>query len=210
LGLNLLGNVQPPAVAINGPGTGFFEKYGHNVSYEVLDFYNANGGEAVFGQPLTELQNATGYLTQYFENVVFTIQYNLPPDQRVQVLNLGQHSLAAQAIPIRTSPPQLLVVTTQPLLNAFDPAVAEQTLTARVQDETGLAVAGAQARFIVRTPAGDMEFTGTTDFDGYASYRFNLSSYNPGDYMLYDVKVTYGGLSGSASAAFVTWGKPTP
>jgi hypothetical protein len=209
LGLKLLGNPTAPALPLSGPNTGYFVKYGHNIVYNVFDFYKANGGENVFGQPISEMQTAAGYFVQYFENMVFTVHYNLPADQIVQLMPLGRDGSLGQTAAHRNQPPQVLVVWTQPLRNVFSPATETQTITTQVLDENGLAVSGAQTHFTIHTPAGDMDFTGTTDDNGYASYTFGLSSYTPGDFMLYDVTVTYGSLSNTASASFVTWGNQT-
>lgn len=210
LGLNLLGRAEPPVVPMNGPNTGYFAKYGHNIAYTVFDFYKANGGEVVFGQPITELQTANSFFVQYFEKAVFTVHFNLPPDQIVQLMPLGRQSFGIQTVTPRTAPPQLLVLRTQPAQKMFDPLVGQQTLTVQVLDENALPVAGAQAHFVVYTPAGDMEFVGATGADGYATYTFGLTSFNPGKYMLYDVRVEYGSLQNTAADSFVTWGPPLP
>lgn len=209
LGLKALGgNPSPPAAPISGPNTGYYMKYGHNIANAVFEFFKTYGGEGVFGQPISELQTATGYFVQYFENMVFTVHYNLPADQIVQLLPLGRDGMRVEVAPIRSQAPQLLVVSTQPLRNVFTPATETQTITVQVLDENGLPVSGAQTLFTIHTPAGDMDFTGTTDINGYASYNFGLTSYVPTDFMLYDVVATYGSLSQQASGSFVTWGDP--
>ncbi|HLF02395.1 MAG TPA: hypothetical protein VI547_10500, partial [Anaerolineales bacterium] len=63
---------------------------------------------------------------------------------------------------------------------------------------------------VVNTSAGPMEFTTTTNADGYAFYTFVLQQYVPGDYVLYSVTASYGTLSESASEDFITWGDFAP
>jgi hypothetical protein len=202
------GTASAPAAPISGPNTGYYMTYGHNIANAVFEFFKEYGGETVFGQPITELETATGYFVQYFENMVFTVHYNLPADQIVQLMPLGREGMHVEVAPIRSQAPQVLVVTTQPLRNVFSPATETQTIAVQVLDENGQPVAGAQTQFTIHTPAGDMDFTGTTDESGYASYTFGLTSYNPTAFMLYDVVATYGSLSQTASSSFVTWGQP--
>mgnify|MGYP001544845514 CR=1 FL=1 len=59
----------------NSPSLRYFAATGHTVRGKVLSFWQANGGVAVFGRPLSELytaQNSDGsgrsYQMQFFEN----------------------------------------------------------------------------------------------------------------------------------------------
>ena len=212
LGMMTLGASEPPVLPLNGPNTSFFTQYGHNISYAIYDFYKTHGGEAVFGQPITEWRAEGNRHIQYFENIAVTQRLNLPLDQSVQLIDLGRQSLGAQSINIaRSAAPQLLVVATEPLHDILqNPAVNEQTLKARVLDENGLPVSGAKVTFVVHTPEGDMELVGKTDADGYALYSFRLTSFTAGGFMLYKVTAEYENLSQTVSASFVTWGALAP
>jgi hypothetical protein len=210
LGLLMLGSAQSISLPFNGPSSRYFTKYGHNITYQVYDFYNAYGGQMVFGQPITELETASGKFVQYFENAAFTVHYNLPPDQVVQLAPLGRLNAHAVKSPQPADPPQVLVIKTQPLRSVFDPTVAQQMVTAQVTDENGRPVSGAQVRFLIHTPAGDMEKTLSSDANGFASYTFKLASYQPGDFMLYDAEARLGDLKTAESGSFVTWGSATP
>jgi hypothetical protein len=212
LGILTLGGAEPPALPLNGPNTGFFTQYGHNISYAIYNFYKTYGGEAVFGQPITEWRADETRFVQYFENIAVTQRFNLPLDQSVQLIDLGRQSLGAQSISnSRSAAPQLLVVATEPLHDILqNPAADEQTLKARVLDENGLPVSGAKVTFVVHTPEGDMELVGKTDSDGYALYSFKLASYSAGGFMLYSVTAEYENLSATVSASFVTWGALAP
>jgi hypothetical protein len=212
LGLQVLGVPEPAAQPLNGPNTGYYTRYGHNISYAIYDFYNTYGGETVFGQPISEWQIQDNHFVQYFENVVLTVQFNLPPDQTVQLADLGRKVVTAQSQTApRQAPPKLLVVATEPLHDILlNPESDQQTLTVRALDETGLPVAGAKVKFVVHTPRGDMQLVSETNSDGYASYSFKLNSYKSGDFMLYDVAVSYGALTSAATGSFVTWGTLLP
>ncbi|HLB50204.1 MAG TPA: hypothetical protein VJL59_24540 [Anaerolineales bacterium] len=214
LGLKALGAPELPAAKLNGPNTIFFTGYGHNVSYAMYDFFKAYGGEVVFGQPVSEWRIVDNHFVQYFENAVLTLRLDMPPDQSVQMVNLGRQALLGQspsASALRSVPPQMLILVTEPVYDVLSPVDEQQTLKARVLDENGAPVAGAKAAFVVQTPGGNMEYVvDATDAQGYASYSFALTSFTPGNFMLYEVTVSYDRLSAKSGGSFVTWGNPSP
>jgi hypothetical protein len=96
-----------PPVAASGAGT-FFAATGHNVPPDFLAYWNANGGLAQFGYPLTEvisetLNNAQGqpqpFEVQYFERARFERH---PENQAPYDILLGQfgRQVLAQAAPL--------------------------------------------------------------------------------------------------------------
>lgn len=213
LGRKAFGSPETPAAELNGPNSIYFTGYGHNVSYAMYDFYKSYGGEAVFGQPISEWRIVDNHFVQYFENAVLILRFDLPPDQSVQVVNLGRQELLGQAssAPPRSVPPQWLVVVTEPVYDVLSPADERQTLNARVLDENGAPVAGAKVSFVVRTPGGSIEYVvDSTDAQGNAVFSFQLTSYTPGDFMLYEVTASYNRLSSRSGGSFVTWGNPSP
>jgi hypothetical protein len=168
----------------------------------------------VFGQPVSEWRIVDNHFVQYFENAVLTLRLDLPPDQSVQMTNLGRQALLGQspsAPALRSVPPQMLILVTEPVYDVLSPVDEQQTLKARVLDENGAPVAGAKAAFVVQTPGGNMEYVvDATDAQGYASYSFALTSFTPGNFMLYEVTVSYDRLSAKSGGSFVTWGNPSP
>jgi len=73
------------ASAVPRPGQAFFPETGHNVAPDVLAYWEANGGLAQFGYPLTEefaqrLEDGNEYAVQYFERArVERHPENAPP-----------------------------------------------------------------------------------------------------------------------------------
>jgi len=73
------------AMAMPRPGQAFFPETGHNVAPDVLAYWEANGGLAQFGYPLTEefaqrLEDGNEYAVQYFERArVERHPENAPP-----------------------------------------------------------------------------------------------------------------------------------
>jgi hypothetical protein len=213
LGLKTSGFPEPPAQQLDDPNSAYYSKYGHNVAYGIYTFYKNYGGEAVFGQPINELRVVGDHLTQHFENVIVTWRLGLPADQAVQLVNLGQQTLAPQSTgpgPV-SAPPQLLLVTTKPTHPVLTEETKQQTLQAWVRDENGRPVAGATVTFTVNTPGGELKYViNATDADGLASVTFTLKSYVPGDFMMYNATASYSGLKASKSGAFMPWDKQAP
>ncbi len=90
----LLGKPEPPTEP--KAGAQFFPATGHNVSGAFLDFWNSNGGLALFGYPvteeLTEINTVDGkeYTVQYFERNRFELHPELVGSQfEVQLGQLG-------------------------------------------------------------------------------------------------------------------------
>jgi len=82
-----------PAAAQTAPR--FFPETGHWLQGGFLDFWNAHGGYAVFGPPLTDERgqvDSTGrlYTEQYLANAVFEYHTNLPAGQRIVLAPLGR------------------------------------------------------------------------------------------------------------------------
>jgi hypothetical protein len=69
--------------------TRYFEETEHNVSGEFLRFYDAYGGRAIFGYPLTRVLTENNRQVQYFQRARMELDPDKPEGQRVQLGNLG-------------------------------------------------------------------------------------------------------------------------
>ncbi|MBX6754632.1 MAG: ferritin-like domain-containing protein [Thermorudis peleae] len=67
------------------PGATYFKETGHNVSGAFLSYWQAFGGLAIFGYPLTEVMQENGLTVQYFERARFELHPGAAP-QRYDVL----------------------------------------------------------------------------------------------------------------------------
>ncbi|HEU5012435.1 MAG TPA: VanW family protein [Roseiflexaceae bacterium] len=56
----------------------YFADTGHSIGFKVRDFYEANGDEAVFGKPLTDVISEDGMRVQYFERARFELRPGAP------------------------------------------------------------------------------------------------------------------------------------
>lgn len=61
------------------------------VCYAFLDFFDANGGIAQFGFPISEIEIHDGVMVQYFQRARFEWKPDLPSGQRVALTDLGAH-----------------------------------------------------------------------------------------------------------------------
>lgn len=66
-----------------------FAETGKTVTGEFLAFYETNGGQEIFGLPLTEASEENGRLVQYFTRARFEAWPENPPAHRVQLGLLG-------------------------------------------------------------------------------------------------------------------------
>ena len=85
----------PDAPVAPVEGGQYFSKTGHNLGGDFLAYWNANGGLAVFGYPITEEVRETNaadgkeYLVQYFERNRFELHPEADAANRVQLGLLG-------------------------------------------------------------------------------------------------------------------------
>ncbi|MDQ5824376.1 MAG: hypothetical protein M3441_09235, partial [Chloroflexota bacterium] len=78
---------QAPAQA--DPNTVYFPQTGHNLTGEFLKYWQAHGGLAIFGYPLTEAFTEGGYTVQYFERNRFELHPENQPPYNVLLGRLG-------------------------------------------------------------------------------------------------------------------------
>jgi hypothetical protein len=87
---------DPPVAKI--PGATFFPETGHNLSGSFLNYWNANGGLAQFGYPISEefsqtLEDGKAYTVQYFERARFEHHPENPPPYDILLGQFGRQIL---------------------------------------------------------------------------------------------------------------------
>ena len=93
--LGLLGyelrRTADPALATPPPADRrFFSETGHSLGGAFRAYWDAHGGLAIFGLPITEEITENGRTVQWFERARFEINPQAPPDQRVQLGQIGR------------------------------------------------------------------------------------------------------------------------
>jgi len=93
---------DPPAAPL--PAAVYFPETGHNLHTGFRDYWEAHGGLAQFGYPLTEelverLADGNAYTVQYFERARFEWHPENPPDYQVLLGQLGRLRYTPKAEP---------------------------------------------------------------------------------------------------------------
>ena len=104
-------SIHPPDPPVaEQPGATYFAATGHNVSGGFLAYWQANGGLAQFGYPLSEvfhetLENGQGYDVQYFERARFEYHPENAAPNDVLLGQFGRRLLNAPWGPVLTPLP---------------------------------------------------------------------------------------------------------
>ena len=170
----------------NYPACRFFPKTKHQVCYAFLDFFDENGGQAQFGNPLSDIVKFRGRLVQYFEYARLEWHPERSSGLRVVLSNLGLFYFQAHenqeltlvrdkdAAPLLNNVVDLRV-------NAFVKSAVvsrtgSQTIYVIVQDQNLNAIADAQVLLIITLPSGQKRQVSSklTNENGYTSFTFTL------------------------------------
>ena len=90
VGMTLSPPVQAAPAAQPAPSFAYFPETGHNIGLEIKAFFDANGGLAIFGLPLTELiKSSDGQTVQYFERARVEYRSDQPQGARVALSRAG-------------------------------------------------------------------------------------------------------------------------
>ncbi len=188
---------------------------GYQVCLAFLDFYDANGGEAVFGWPISNFENYNGRIAQYFEKARFEWHPEFPSGQRVVLGDLGsEYFYTIKENPARLRP---LVGSNIPLvvLNLRTRAFAErpvtrlndtQTIYVIVQDQNNSPLQGAVVYITVQLPSGTegRYILPATDSRGITSISFPFQSQSAGLAQVL-ANVNYQNLSQETTTSYLVW-----
>lgn len=91
----LLGQRSPPFEPTYHFPYRYYPQAGHTLSFAFLDYYEAQGGEEVFGYPITEPFLERGLIVQYFQRA--RMEWH-PDKKRVQLGLLGEEYFEARGL----------------------------------------------------------------------------------------------------------------
>jgi len=191
----------------------------NRVCYAFLDFFEAHGGEAQFGVPISNFELHDQRIVQYFQRARFEWHPELPEGQKVQLTNLGySYFYRMDEDPLRLDPVALFPSSSAPQtilklkVSAFTadsilPRTAQQTVYIVVQDQNLLPVPDAEAIMMVKFPSGHVErlsVPGKTNALGVISCPLSYHDQIPG---MVDVFVTAytDTLTSQAVTSFRIW-----
>ncbi len=217
-----LGYAAPPIPAAeiplsNDPYRRYYSETGHTVVYAFLNYFDARGGLAIFGYPITEFERENGRFVQYFQRARMEWHPELPSDKRVQVGNLSEIYATTQLSPDLLDPPRGILATTgvvqitelratASLRYAITGQSGQQVLHVYVLDQRGNPVQGAAAAAVVRFPSGDLPLTlEPTDANGHTQELFNFNGLNPGYSVVVQVRASWAALVTQTQTSFFVW-----
>jgi hypothetical protein len=210
-------NYATPAVPLPtrlGPRKEYFPETGHIVSYAFLDFYNQNGGEELFGLPITEMYFEGDAIVQYFQNM--KLEWD-PALSKIRVAELGTVYITVfnSVIPDTF---EKRVDTDVDLPTALDVVVELGQLTISAQKPQTISVlvlddgshdpiVGVEVRVkLYRAGGEDIDgdvLSAVTNENGRADIEVLLSGISPSSWITVRAEVSYKGVDGIGENFFL-------
>lgn len=201
---------------INNPTACKLFPSNYHVCFTFLDFYEANGGAAQFGYPISPFEFQENLIVQYFERARFEWRADRPEGERVVLTDLGHlyfdrlaedqshlrpiHSLDA------TISPTLSIHARAFVSSAITHSNGQQTVHVLVQSQTYQPVSNANGKATVTFPDHNRrEYFFTTDTSGLGSIRFNFENQKQGELVQVEIVVLYQGLSTRTTTSYLIW-----
>jgi hypothetical protein len=186
------------------------------VCFDFLKFYEASGGPAQFGNPISPFESSSKIIVQYFEGVRFEWRADRPEGQRVVISDLGRIYFDQ----LKEDPAQLKAVeqfdaTINPVLSLNIRAFVlksvtfgdgQQTVYIVVHNQTSKPVEAATGKALVKfTDGTTQEFTFTTNARGIAQITFNFNGQKSGELVPIEISVAYQSLNAATKTSFRIW-----
>jgi hypothetical protein len=196
-------------------GCRFYAETGFSVCYAFLDFFNANGGQAVFGKPISPFMGYNGRIVQYFERARFEWYPEYPDGNKVRLAELGRiyFDLAPedpnrlQPVRAENAPGDVRSLISRAFTwKATTSKDDEQVVYVVVQDQTLRPVSGATTVVTVTwSQGGSRSFAQTSNASGFSSVPIQVRGEQQGSLVIIDVEVLYNGLASNTRTSFRIW-----
>jgi hypothetical protein len=187
---------------------------GFSVCYAFLDFFDKQGGEAIFGQPISRFEFLDGRIVQYFERARFDWYPEYGEGQKVVLADLGRiYFDIAKEDSNRLQPVKydgiVDVLTWQTRIFAWKAVTQSndwQSIYVVVQDQTLSPVYNANATVTIYWANGTPQSISlTTDQKGVALVSFPVQNQTHGGLVTVNVKVLYQGVEKNTVTSFRVW-----
>ena len=178
---------------------------GYSVCFTFLDFFDQNGGEAVFGKPISTFQFVNGRIVQYFERARFDWYPEYGEGKKVVLADLGRiYFDVAKEDPNLLLPVQhnglvdVLTLHTRAFVwKAVTQTTDQQVVYVVVQDQNLSPVLNASVTVTVYWANGSPNsITRATDQNGVVLIPFTVQNQGYGSLVTVGVQVLYGGPGG--------------
>jgi hypothetical protein len=187
---------------------------GNSVCFTFLDFFDKNGGQAVFGQPISTFQFLNGRIVQYFERARFDWYPEYGEGQKVVLADLGRiYFDVAKEDANRLQPVQhsgivdVLTLHTRAFVwKAVTQPNDQQALYVVVQDQNLSPVFNANVTVTVLwSNGGPLIKALATDRNGVAVLPFAVQNQVYGGLVTIGVQVNYQGMQDNTITSFRVW-----
>jgi hypothetical protein len=200
----------------NNPGCRYYAQSGHQVCHAFLDFYETNGGPAVFGAPVTEFRFEQGRMVQYFQDFRLDWYPESQEGERIRVAPLGREhfnlmgyepSLLEPIVPGDLEDyPVLDIRLSSSVLKPLIGTDEAQQVYLVVSDQNRQPVPGAAALLTIYYPDGiRFRMMPVTDANGVTQIDISLQGSIPGSRVALEYTVVYGSLSALTRDSFYVW-----
>ncbi len=208
----------PPSSTIdtfNPIGCRNFAETGFSLCYAFLEFFDQNGGEAVFGRPISPFVFYNDRIVQYFERARMDWYPEYPEGQKVMLAQLGRIYFdllpedARRLEPSRTNntPGNVKSIRTHTFtLKALSRMDDQQVAYVVVQDQTLGPVADANVVVTVTWADGLREsFAQSSNIMGVAVLPFAVRGQKHGSLVMIETQVLFMGLMEYNTTSFRIW-----
>ncbi len=207
---------NPQAEQENSPACRLFPETGYRVCRAFLVFFDANGGAAQFGNPISPPEFEGERTVQYFERGRFEWRPELPTGERVKLgplgflyfYKLGEDLGELAPVPgidntVDITGLKLSAYAQQAIVGS----TTSQTVYVIVRDQRLMKVSDAQVDMVVYLPSGKvfpLIARDPTDNDGVAILPFEIEN-EPSGVVKIEVRARYFGLEGRTTTSFRVW-----
>lgn len=220
VGLTALGRETYVSMGALNVGNSFacrtYTETGFSVCFAFLDFFDANGGTAQFGYPISAFEYHENKIVQYFEHARLEWQPWKPEGARVVISDLGRAhfdklgedpALLLPVSPLDNEPVVITEIYVRAfVLKAVTLASDSQSFFVIVQDQNMQPVSGASCTAVVNWPNGAKDSTDLiSDGNGVGVIGLAFSNQPYGSLIYTEISCNYNGLIGKTITSFRIW-----
>lgn len=200
---------------INPIGCRYYQETGFSLCYAFLEFFDQNGGEIIFGKPISPTVFYNDRIVQYFERGRFDWYPEFPEGQKVALAQLGriyfdlvpEDANRLQPAKAENAPGDVWAIHARVFTwKALTQINDQQAVYVVVQDQTLNPVAGATTVVTITwAQGGQQSIAQTTNANGVVILPFPVQEQTHGSLILIETEVLYMGLSDKAITSFRVW-----
>ena len=194
----------------------YYAESGHAVCHAFLDFYQAEGGPALFGYPISEFKLEGERIVQYFQAFRFDWYPEAPEGAPVRLAPLGRQHFDRMGYDPTLLRPRLptdillyQVLELQPSVSVAHPVLGTQgteTVFVTVRDQNLNPVPNATVVLTIHLAKADrILLLPRTDERGLTQIAFDFADQPPGLTVALDVTAIRGGLQALTRDSFLIW-----